>query len=209
MSSRRAAQFGLFAACLTLVSSLGILMARAVEPFGNSGRGGRPAPEFSLRDTSGKLHSLADYQKNTLVLYFSSTRCPVCNQYSGRIIELANTYAKDSRVQFVAVNTNLSSAGVAGLEEIRVQAGLVGQNFPTLLDPRAELAAKFSATHTPTFFVIAPGGIIRYTGAFDDNRDAAHVKIHYVQDAIASLLADRPLATSSTATNGCSIKQPK
>ena len=64
-------------------------------------------PNFTLKDTTDKEHSLKDLseKKRATVVIFISTECPVSNDYNERIVALYNDY-KDQSVQFIGINSN-------------------------------------------------------------------------------------------------------
>lgn len=86
-------------------------------------------------------------------------------------------------------------------------------NFPYLYDDTQAIARTYGANHTPHVFVLSKQGenfIVKYTGAIDDNTDKPEdVTKRYVNDAINSLLAGKPIAVPSTKSIGCTIKWKK
>jgi peroxiredoxin len=200
LSPRRTAQLGLLATVLVLVSSLGVLIARTIDANRPVARLNRPAPNIQLRDLDGQPLTLADLRGKAEVLYFNSARCPVCNDYAERILDLANQDADDPNVAFLAVESDSDEDDSTDLGELRVQAKVLGQTYPTLLDPRGQVAGLFDAAQTPCFYVIDRNGILRYRGAFDDNRHESQVTRHYVADALHQLLAGQPVAIALTPT---------
>lgn len=207
LSPRRAAQFGLVATFIVLVSSLSALIARNIDANRSVARLERLVPDFQLSNLKGHSISLASLHGKVVVLYFNSARCPVCNDYAPRVIALANRYAHNPKVAFLAIDSDSGDGEMADLDELRVQAKVLGQPFPTLLDPRGVVASLFEAEQTPSFYVIDADGILRYRGAFDNNRHAADVTSHYVGDAVRQLLAGQPVAMSSSPTpDGCPMR---
>jgi hypothetical protein len=72
------------------------------------------------------------------------------------------------------------------------------------------VAHSFGAEKTPQVFLLDNKGILRYSGAIDDNcQQPEAVQVHYLQDAIASLLKGEALTTASTEAIGCSVKWTK
>jgi len=49
---------------------------------------GKPAPDFSLTDITGKEHKLSDYRGKDIVLMFWATWCPTCRAELPHLIEL-------------------------------------------------------------------------------------------------------------------------
>jgi cytochrome c biogenesis protein CcmG/thiol:disulfide interchange protein DsbE len=54
---------------------------------------GKPAPDFSLQDLSGKKISLADYKGKALLINFWATWCGPCKVETPWLVELRNQYA--------------------------------------------------------------------------------------------------------------------
>jgi len=54
---------------------------------------GKPAPEFSLQDLSGKKVSLSDYKGKALLINFWATWCGPCKVETPWLVELRNQYA--------------------------------------------------------------------------------------------------------------------
>jgi len=59
---------------------------------------GKPAPDFTLTDTTGKEHTLNDYAGKDVVLMFWATWCPTCRAEIPHLNELQNTDAEDKPV---------------------------------------------------------------------------------------------------------------
>src|SRR3954453_20911944 len=67
---------------------LAFLAASAFSMFGNAAAtGGAPAPDFSLADSNGKPHTLAEYKGKTVVLEWNNPECPFVKKHysSGNI----------------------------------------------------------------------------------------------------------------------------
>jgi peroxiredoxin len=197
-SPRRTAQFGLFATVVVLVSSFGALVARNIDANRAVVRLGRVVPNFVLNDLDGRAVSLASLRGKVVVVYFNSVRCAVCNDYAERVLELAHHYNAGGQVAFLAIDSDLADGEMADLDELRVQNRILGQSFPTLLDPHDVVAELFKVTQAPCFYVIDGKGILRYRGAFDDDRVEARVTRHYVADALRQLLAGEHVALATT-----------
>jgi peroxiredoxin len=54
---------------------------------------GKPAPQFSLEDLSGKKISLADYKGKALLINFWATWCGPCKVETPWLVDLRNQYA--------------------------------------------------------------------------------------------------------------------
>jgi thiol-disulfide isomerase/thioredoxin len=56
---------------------------------------GRPAPDFSLTDLTGKQHKLSDYRGKDVMLIFWATWCGPCRMEIPHLIELRKTTGQD------------------------------------------------------------------------------------------------------------------
>ncbi len=202
LTPRRTAHFGIAATLIVLISSLSALIAKTIDANQHLARPGLSAPHFELDDLQGNPVSLTSLRGKVVVLYFTSVRCPACNDYAPRVIDLAEQYADNTNVEFVAIDSESLVDSPANLDEMRVQAKILGQTYPTLVDESGRVAKLYDAKRTPSFYVIGPRGVVRYRGAFDDNRRESQVKHTYVADALAALLANQPVATVAAATPG-------
>jgi sensor domain CHASE-containing protein len=74
-------------------------------------------------------------------------------------------------------------------------------------DPDNKVADLYDARHTPTVYVVDSQGKLRYAGRIDDQTNAADVTSPDLKNALDSLLADQPIAKTTTKAFGCSIKR--
>lgn len=87
----------------------------------------RPAPDFTLTDTSGITHSLADYRGQNVVLYFSEgAGCQSCLVQMGEIEKLADRFA-DANITVLPIVMNTK-------EQIAADMAANGVTTPFLLD---------------------------------------------------------------------------
>ena len=82
--------------------------------------------------------------------------------------------------------------------------------MPVLLDSKKEFAAGLKAEATPEVFLLDAEGMVRYRGRIDDTWSARLkrnpvVRTHDLQDAIAAVLAGKPVAKAVTTPVGCQI----
>src|SRR4051812_26640250 len=67
---------------------------------------GQPAPDFTLRDIDGKIHSLADYRGKTVVLEWVNPECPfVIKHYGSQNIPNLQKSATADGVIWLAINS--------------------------------------------------------------------------------------------------------
>lgn len=122
---------------------------------------GKPAPDFALKDPSGKQHTLADYKGKVVLIDFWATWCGPCIRMMPMMDRLHDLY-KDRGVVILGVHVwanPQSPEPVAFFKE-------KGHQYTLLLegDP---VASAYKVTGIPAFYLIAPDGTVRFrtTGA--------------------------------------------
>src|SRR5947209_454870 len=101
--------------------------------------------DFSLKDTTGKSHSAAEWRSaKSVALLFIATECPVSNGYAPEINRIFADYsAKGVVVYAVHSDPDVTQA------DAQRHAESYGYRFTVLLDPAQTLAKKFGVTVTP------------------------------------------------------------
>jgi peroxiredoxin len=174
---------------------------------------GKAAPNFSLPDTNGKPHSLADLKGKYVVLEWYQPDCPFVRKHyrSGNMQALQKEYTAKG-VTWLSIDS--SAPGEEGnypagkLNEISAQDSAA--RTALLLDPSGEVGRLYGAKTTPDMYVIDPSGVLVYKGAIDNKRstDLADVKTatNYVKGALEAVMAGKTVATTATQPYGCSVK---
>jgi hypothetical protein len=79
-----------------------------------------------------------------------------------------------------------------------------------LLDPTSNIARLYEAKTTPHIFVIDPTGKLIYQGAIDDKPTTEQQDLktahNYLNEALTSAMAGKPVPIASTRPYGCSVK---
>ncbi len=180
--------------------------AAAPEEAGVKAELGQAAPNFELKDVYGKTFSPVEFKGKIVVLEWTNQNCPFVKGRHGDQT-MQKTYAKyaEKGVVWLAIN----STAEAKPEADRVYAARQHLAYPVLMDSDGRVARTYGAKTTPHMFVIDRSGKLAYTGAIDDDpggqKDKKEVT-HYVAAAVEDLLADKPVAKSSTKPYGCSVK---
>lgn len=189
---------------LRLALILAAFSALACQAVAQAPAIGAAAPDFRLTTIDGKAFALSTAAKDhkAVVVMFISTQCPYSNAYNDRMKDMASAYASRG-VQFVGINSNKTedAAEVAG------HAKSHGHTFPIMKDPDNKVADLYDARHTPTVYVVDSQGKLRYAGRIDDQTNAADVTSPDLKNALDALLADQPIAKTTTKAFGCSIKR--
>jgi peroxiredoxin len=167
---------------------------------------GESTPQFALRDTDGVLHHQDEWAKaKAVVLFFSTTDCPLSNGYIPEMNRIREIYANRG-VAFYAVQTDTTIAET----EVRQHAKDFAISFPVLIDPRQTLIRHAGATATPEVAVLSSMGQVLYLGRIDNriedfDKRRTVVTEHNLQDALDAVLAAKSVPHSRTAAVGCAI----
>ncbi len=174
---------------------------------------GKPAPEFTLRDTEGNDVKLSSFRGKTVVLEWFNPECPFVNAaHSKGSLKTMASQTTARGVVWLAVNSSgvgNPGNGVAKSLEGKRKFALT---HPILLDETGEVGHMYAATNTPHLFVIDGAGVLVYRGAIDNSPDAEGESptgpklINHVQAALDDLDAKRPVGVAETKAYGCSVK---
>jgi peroxiredoxin len=174
---------------------------------------GKPAPGFSLPDSTGKTHSLSDYKGKIIVLEWLNHGCPFVRKHynSGNMQKLQKTYGAKGVIWFSIISSAPGKQGYMTPEEATesVQQKNAAPKA-VLLDPEGTVGKLYGAKTTPHMFIIDSDGVLVYNGGIDDIRstntdDIAKAK-NYVQMALDELLAGKEVTVQTSQPYGCSVK---
>ncbi len=163
-------------------------------------------PPFALRGVDGKHHSLSSLAgSSATVVVFIGNGCPTVRAYEERLIALQQTW-RSSGVQVLGINANNSFLSPPDtFEEMVKRAGDRKFNFPYLKDDDRAVAKGFGAICTPHAFVLDSKLRIAYGGRIDDSRVGAKISSRDLDNAVADVVAGRPVTIDRTDPFGCSI----
>ena len=184
-----------------------LLSSFILRPTADGYKVGDKAADFKLKNTNGKLVSLADNKAaKGYIVVFTCNTCPYAKAYESRIIDLNTKYAPLG-YPVMAINPNDASK-VPGDSYAAMQTKKYA--FPYLQDESQQVAKTFGATRTPHLYILTRQGsdfVVSYIGAIDDNsEDASLVKTKYVENAMTEIIAGKAPSTNSTKAIGCTIK---
>jgi peroxiredoxin len=196
----------------TLLIACGLLAVTTGLSFAET-EVGKPAPNFSLSDTNGKTHSLADFKGKYVVLEWYQPDCPFVGKHykSGNMQALQKEYTAKG-VAWLSIDS--SAPGEQGnypgtkLNEIATQDKAA--RTALLVDPTGDVGRLYGAQTTPDMYIINPSGILVYKGAIDNKRstDLADVKMatNYVKVALEAVMNGKSVSPTTTRPYGCSVK---
>jgi hypothetical protein len=174
---------------------------------------GKPAPEFTGIDSTGKSHRLGDLRGKVVVLEWTNHDCPfVSKHYRSSNMQRTQKDVTDSGAVWLSV---ISSAPglqghVTGPEADALTRSRDAHPSAVLLDPKGDIGRLYRAAVTPHIFIVDEGGTLAYQGAIDDiaSWDEADVPkaTNYVRQVLAQLKAGLQVKPGVTRPYGCSVK---
>ena len=178
---------------------------------------GALAPAFTVTDTRGATHSLEGYRGRWVVLEWFNHGCPATKQhyksFEGRP---GNTQAmqRDYANRVVWLSVVSSAPGRQGFTSAEKANELTSEKGATptavIRDTAGTLGRLYAARNTPQYAIIDPEGVLRYSGAIDNNASpnlkAMASATNYVRAALDSGLAGKPIAVTLTQPYGCDVK---
>lgn len=174
---------------------------------------GKPAPNFTLKSSSGKDVSLSDFKGKVVVLEWTNSGCPFVQKHygSGNMQKLQ----KDATAKGVVWLSICSSApgkqGNLSAEEAGKTIAANGSAATAyLLDEDGKVGRLYDAKRTPEMYVINKDGTLVYHGAIDDKKTPDPADIpgarNYVTAALDEVLTGKPVSAPTTEAYGCSVK---
>lgn len=114
---------------------------------------GKTAPDFELKDLSGKDVKLSDFRGKNVVLNFWASWCPPCRE---EMPEFQKIYS-ENQDNLVVIGVNLQESR----ENAESFVKRLGITFPILLDPNAQVKDMYNVFTQPvTYFIDANGKIV-------------------------------------------------
>jgi len=191
---------------LSIALALSSLPGLAIVP-------GSQAPEFKGTDSNGVTHTLSQYRGKYVVLEWANKGCPYDQKHylSGNMESLQKQWTGKGIVWLSVISSAPGEQGsVTAAEENQYLKTMKASPTAAILDTNGTIGHLYEAKTTPHIFVIDPNGKLIYQGAIDDKPtpDQADLKTarNYLNDALNSALAGKPVATPSTRPYGCSVK---
>lgn len=128
------------------------------------------APDFKLKDTSGKTVRLTTLKGKIVLLDFWATWCPPCRASLPHTQELSKSpEAKAGKLVVLAINVGESAKTVKDFMHKN------GYTFRALLDEKGNLLDKYNSDGIPTFVIVDKKGKIAWkqVGLDEEALDAA------------------------------------
>ena len=114
-----------------------------------------PAPDFTLTDQNGNVHTLSDYQGQTVFLNFWATWCPPCRSEMPEIQKLYEEYGYNEG-DLVVLGVAAPNVGQEG--DIDSITSFLTENeytFPVVMDNQGTVTFTYGIRAYPTTFMIS------------------------------------------------------
>jgi peroxiredoxin len=174
---------------------------------------GRPAPDFTATDSSGKPVTLSGLKGKTVVLEWTNHDCPYVRKHygTGTMQKLQADATRQGVVWLTVVSSAPGTQGhVKGLEADKLTADRKASPTSVLLDEQGTVGRLYGATTTPHMFIVDAKGTLVYRGGIDDqpstNPETIKGARPFVREALDALAKGEPVKTASTRPYGCSVK---
>jgi peroxiredoxin len=170
---------------------------------------GTHAPDFSLPDPTGAMHSRDELAgEKGLLVVFACNHCPYV-QHLARELGLLGQRWTSRGLGVVAINSNDADAYPDDAPPLMVDFARVhGWDFPYLVDKNQEVAAAYAAACTPDFFLFDAEQRLVYRGQFDGSRPSSATPVtgESLAAAVAALISGAQVPSDQLPSMGCSIK---
>jgi peroxiredoxin len=114
---------------------------------------GKPAPDVTLTDITGKKHKLSEYRGKNVLIVFWATWCRPCHMEIPHLIELRKTVSQDDLAMLAISNERL--------DLVKKFVAMAKMNYTVLVD-RGTLPSPYNAVNAiPSSFFIDTEGKIK------------------------------------------------
>lgn len=179
-----------------------------VEKAADGAEIGKRIPDFEATDVDGKRVQSASL-KPLLVLQWIDPACPTSQRLASGIIQA--TYDKlgssVEKYKHVLVYSGVGASPPA-LKKY-AQDKKLSQDYVILVDGEAKAAKAMGAKTSSHVFVVDSEGILRYSGAIDDDPDGkkGDKAVNYVVEAVKAIGAKKPVNPETSTPYGTELKK--
>ena len=162
--------FYVYAQTTTNSSLKGLADPGALNPATSPLSTGSQAPDFSLKDTSGRTYHLAAQRGHPVLLEFFAVWCPVCHAEAPTLAKITRAYVpRGVRVWSVLSNPygpNYETSGrsdltLAQAADLQWFAQAYDVHHPQLVDPKFSTVNRYGIGGYPGIYLVDKSGVIR------------------------------------------------
>jgi peroxiredoxin len=197
----------------TVLALVAATAAASAAPAAAQAVVGQTAPAFTLPDSHGKAHSLADFGGKVVVLEWWNAECPFVGKHygSGNMQKLQKEWTGKGVVWLTVSSSAPGKQGfVDGAKANALMKEKQGAATAVLLDHDGKVGKAYGAKTTPHMYVIDGKGVLVYAGGIDDkpSTDQADVATarNHVAAALAEVTAGKPVTVATSPPYGCGVK---
>lgn len=117
-----------------------------------------PAPDFTLEDQYGNIHTLDSYKGKTIFLNFWATWCPPCRAEMPEIQEIYEEYGENGSDVIILGVASPETGREGTAEEIAAFLSDNNYTYPVVMDTDGILAYYYGISAYPTTFMIDSNG---------------------------------------------------
>ena len=169
--------------------------------------------DLELNDFEGHATSFKDLRGKTILIHFWSDRCPAERHADPVFKKLEAKYADSKDVVLLGIASNQNELGPAPTSgddysafysDLRSKRDKVGYKHTILADHGNVVSNLFQARSTPHCFVVDKAGVLRYSGALDDDPRGrkGEQATNYLIEAVNALQRGEKLAVTETKPYG-------
>lgn len=174
---------------------------------------GKPAPDATLRDTSGTVHQISDFQGKTVVLEWTNHDCPFVKKHYGsdNMQSLQRKAAENDVVWLSIISSAPGEQGHVTPEQANeLTANRSAAPGAVILDEDGSAGRLYEAKTTPHMYVINPEGALVYAGGIDSipSADPADISkaVPHLDLAMVATAAGKEVPVATSRPYGCSVK---
>ncbi|MCX8106208.1 MAG: thioredoxin family protein [Ignavibacterium album] len=196
---------------LKIIFSLIFLLGVSI--FAQSARLNESAPDFRLKDSNGKEHSLRDFKGKVVVLEWINYDCPFVKKHydSKNMQSLQEKYTAEGVIWLAICSSAPGKQGNFSPDEINKRSKNHNAKFTAyLIDEDGKVGKMYGAKTTPHIYIIDKDGKLVYAGGIDDkaSTDVNDIKTakNYISTALDEILEGKKVSVQSSTPYGCSVK---
>jgi peroxiredoxin len=149
---------------------------------------------------------LSEYKGKIVVLEWTNPECPyVVRHYQNDTMQKTLDKAGSDKIAWLAID----SSNFVKPEDSKKWKDAEGFTYPVLQDASGNTGRLYGAKTTPHMYVVDAEGVLRYSGAID-NDDRGKLsdseKVNYIEKTVSSLVDGEAVEKSETKPYGCSVK---
>ncbi len=114
-----------------------------------------PAPNFTLKSSSGRNVKLSELRGTVVLVNFWATWCAPCKE---ELPFFNRLYSKYNSLGFEILGVNIDKNSAKAIEF----SENLGLSFHILLDPAGEVSSRYRITTMPSTAVVAKDGTLRF-----------------------------------------------